>query len=340
MDNFDIDDVWDILAILFVPGEWIKRIAPKLEEIFTKIGDWIEDKIENLKGNINEFFGGFFDGLFDGLGWDMSWAEDLEIQYLDIVKFVSDPISLPIKLTKLGWKSIKEWIGKILPVSQDVSLKKSGWSTVKKWVGNISTLAQNISLKKSGWSSVKKWVGNLSTLAQNIKLAKSGWSSVSKWIGSMPSLSAKIKLVKNGWSSVKKWLGNLDFKLNFKLPKIGVNWGTKEVMGFKIKYPSSFYTYAQGGFPNEGEFFLAREAGPEMVGKIGNRSAVVNNDQIVEAISEGVYAAVSAAMRGDGGSGGAQEFHLYIDGREITSTVERRQRERGASLFGNEVYSY
>lgn len=340
VDNFDIDDVWDILAILFVPGEWIKRIAPKLEEIFTKIGDWIEDKIENLKGNINEFFGGFFDGLFDGLGWDMSWAEDLEIQYLDIVKFVSDPISLPIKLTKLGWKSIKEWIGKILPVSQDVSLKKSGWSTVKKWVGNISTLAQNISLKKSGWSSVKKWVGNLSTLAQNIKLAKSGWSSVSKWIGSMPSLSAKIKLVKNGWSSVKKWLGNLDFKLNFKLPKIGVNWGTKEVMGFKIKYPSSFYTYAQGGFPNEGEFFLAREAGPEMVGKIGNRSAVVNNDQIVEAISEGVYAAVSAAMRGDGGSGGAQEFHLYIDGREITSTVERRQRERGASLFGNEVYSY
>lgn len=340
VDNFDIDDVWDILAILFVPGEWIKRIAPKLEEIFTKIGDWIEDKIENLKGNINEFFGGFFDGLFDGLGWDMSWADDLKIQYTDIVEAVVNPISVPIKLIKEGWKSVKDWIGKILPVSQDVSLKKSGWSTVKKWVGNISTLAQNISLKKSGWSSVKKWVGNLSTLSQNIKLAKSGWSSVSKWIGSMPSLSAKIKLVKNGWSSVKKWLGNLDFKLNFKLPKIGVNWGTKEVMGFKIKYPSSFYTYAQGGFPNEGEFFLAREAGPEMVGKIGNRSAVVNNDQIVEAISEGVYAAVSAAMRGDGGSGGAQEFHLYIDGREITSTVERRQRERGASLFGKEVYSY
>lgn len=337
---FDIDDLWDVLAVLFIPGEWLRRITPELDEIFTKIRDWIEDKIENLKGNINEFFGGFFDGLFDGLGWDMSWADDLKIQYTDIVEAVVYPISVPIKLIKSGWKSVKDWIGKILPVSQDVSLKKSGWSSVKKWIGTISTLSQSISLKKSGWSSVKKWVGSISTLAQNIKLAKSGWSSVSKWIGSMPSLSAKIKLAKSGWSSVKNWLGSLDFKLNFKLPKIGVNWGTKETMGFKIKYPTGFYTYAKGGFPNEGEFFLAREAGPEMVGKIGNRSAVVNNDQIVEAISEGVFAAVSAAMKGGNNGNGTQAVNVYLDGRQITSVVEQRQRERGASIMGKEVYSY
>lgn len=49
--------------------------------------------------------------------------------------------------------------------------------------------------------------------------------------------------------------------------------------------------YANGGFPQTGEMFVAREAGPEMVGTIGNRSAVANNDQIVSGIQNGVYAA-------------------------------------------------
>lgn len=49
--------------------------------------------------------------------------------------------------------------------------------------------------------------------------------------------------------------------------------------------------YAGGGFPTEGEFFLAREAGPELVGTIGNRTAVANNDQIVDGIRAGVSTA-------------------------------------------------
>lgn len=46
--------------------------------------------------------------------------------------------------------------------------------------------------------------------------------------------------------------------------------------------------YASGGFVDSGEFFLAREAGPELVGRIGNRTAVANNDQIVAGIAAGV----------------------------------------------------
>jgi len=44
--------------------------------------------------------------------------------------------------------------------------------------------------------------------------------------------------------------------------------------------------------------FIAREAGPELVGTIGNRNAVVNNDQIIEAVSADVYRAVCEAMSG------------------------------------------
>ena len=52
---------------------------------------------------------------------------------------------------------------------------------------------------------------------------------------------------------------------------------------------AGFSVRAGGGFVKSGEAFISRENGmPEMVGRIGNRTAVANNDQIVAGISEGV----------------------------------------------------
>jgi hypothetical protein len=56
--------------------------------------------------------------------------------------------------------------------------------------------------------------------------------------------------------------------------------------------------YANGGYVNtngysSAQLFVAREAGPELVGTIGNHTAVVNNSQIVESVSNGVYRANS-----------------------------------------------
>lgn len=65
--------------------------------------------------------------------------------------------------------------------------------------------------------------------------------------------------------------------------------------------------YATGGFPNIGEFFIAREAGPEYVGRMGNRNVVANNDQI----TQGIYSAVLQAIR-DGGTLQERGGDLYI----------------------------
>ena len=56
--------------------------------------------------------------------------------------------------------------------------------------------------------------------------------------------------------------------------------------------------YANGGYVNtdgysSAQLFVAREAGPELVGTIGNHTAVLNNDQIVASVSNGVYKANS-----------------------------------------------
>jgi hypothetical protein len=85
-----------------------------------------------------------------------------------------------------------------------------------------------------------------------------------------------------------------------------------------------FKAYAMGGFPTDGEMFIAREAGPEMVGSIGNRTAVANNDQIVESVSRGVYQAVVQAM---GQSGGNQVVEAKVNDKVLFEVVVNRNRQ-------------
>ena len=89
-------------------------------------------------------------------------------------------------------------------------------------------------------------------------------------------------------------ISKLDF--NFKIPQFlgGGSWSWKAP---RIR------RYESGGFVEEGQLFLARESGPELVGSIGGRTAVANNDQIVTAVSEGVAKAVSKVL-GQGNSSG------------------------------------
>lgn len=84
--------------------------------------------------------------------------------------------------------------------------------------------------------------------------------------------------------------------------------------------------YASGGFTS-GDLFWANENGSnEFVGRIGNRSAVANNDQIVEAVSLGVYNAVSAALNGRNNN---MSVKVYLDGREIKTSQQRLARATG-----------
>jgi hypothetical protein len=247
--------------------------------------------------------------------------------------WVGEKVSVSISLLREGWKDLKSWIGTAVTVA--ISLLKSGWTTISNWIGTKVNVA--ISLLRSGWSSISNWIGN--KVSVGVSLAKSGWSSLSSWVGT--KVQVGISLVKSGWSSISSWLGNLSYKLDFKLPKIGINWGTKKLFGWTINWPSSFYTYAKGGFPDTGEMFIAREAGPELVGNIGSRSAVVNNEQIVSAVSQGVYEAVVSAMGRNNSDGSTPvEVKVYLDGKQITAAVEKNQKERGMAFMGTQVYAY
>ena len=80
--------------------------------------------------------------------------------------------------------------------------------------------------------------------------------------------------------------------------------------------------YANGGFPSIGEMFIAREAGPELVGSIGRKTAVANNDQIISGIESGVYRAMVAA-NANSNSGSNQTIRIIneIDGDVVGEKV-------------------
>ena len=132
------------------------------------------------------------------------------------------------------------------------------------------------------------------------------WSDFTSWLS-------------EAWSGIKRW------------------WNGLSLEAPKIETPSSTYTvqsdgrvgsgrgFASGGFPSTGQMFIARERGPEMVGTIGNQTAVANNDQIVAAVSAGVANAVSGVL----GSGKGQEIHIYLDSREIKYGQSRLSRAMG-----------
>lgn len=92
---------------------------------------------------------------------------------------------------------------------------------------------------------------------------------------------------------------------------------------------ADFIGYASGGFPNEGQMFIARERGPEMVGSIGGRTAVANNDQIVTAVSDGVYNAVMAAFGNSAQNDRPINVRVFLDSREIKVGQQRLARAMG-----------
>ena len=82
--------------------------------------------------------------------------------------------------------------------------------------------------------------------------------------------------------------------------------------------------YASGGMPgNSGQMFIARESGPELVGSIGNSTAVVNNDQIVASVSAGVASAVAGVM---GQSNTPIDITVKVDSEVLYRAMKKGER--------------
>lgn len=201
------------------------------------------------------------------------------------------------------WRSLKTWF------ENNVSTPiKTTWNTA---CTTITTKVQAAKDKITGmFGNVGKWFEDNITSPISTKIT-GAWDKVKNfWSNTItPSIQNAAATVSNLFSGGVS--GNL-FSNIFKKN------------GNKVR------AYASGGFVSSGDLFMAREAGPEFVGSIGGRTAVANNDQIVEAVSDGVYRAMAPLVSGIGKS----DTRVYLDGREITAGQNRRNRMYGAALSG------
>ena len=261
------------------------------------------------------------------------------------------------------WSNLKSTISTAWSnIKSDTSTKwsnikstlSSTWSTVKSTASttfsniksNISTTWSNVkSNTSSTWSGIKStlsttWNGIKSTATSAFSSMKtsicSTWDNLKSHISSaVSSITGFVDKMKSAVSAgVDKVKGLFDSALSTAKSAVNSVKSALSSIGNGISSAVSWVGdklgFASGGFPETGQLFIAREAGAEMVGSIGGRTAVANNDQIVEGIYQGVLAAMRAS---EGGNNGNFDVKVYLDGKQITAAVEKRQRERGATIY-------
>lgn len=218
-----------------------------------------------------------------------------------------------------NWDKMKESIKKAWDESRQwLTTKKD--EVTKTWKSFTSGIKNKTAELKGKFTQKKKditekWTNLVSGVknktkelkgkfTQNKEDIKSKWNDITsgiteKYAGVWLYLGDGKKSVENLWSDVKTWWG--DRKLSFKLAISDIQSGIKGFINTKLITPinevlqkidkdwSIPLLMKDGGIVPYGQLFIAREAGPEMVGTIGNQTAVANNSQIVDGIASGVY---------------------------------------------------
>lgn len=99
----------------------------------------------------------------------------------------------------------------------------------------------------------------------------------------------------------------------------------------KVKFNGSgskIVPYATGGFPADGSLFIAREPGnPELVGSVGGKTAVMNNNQITQSVSSAVFDAIAPLFKGQSTSAG--KISVFLDGRELAYSTASYGNAKG-----------
>lgn len=303
-------------------------IYQKWDEIcafFAPVAEWFDV-------NVVQPISGFFSGL---------WT--------DIVKTFSPAVTWFSDL----WKSVSQTFEDVF---YNIGVLVSGtWETIKIVWGIVSgwfdtNVIQPLSnLFSSLWDGIKKRASDAWAKIRD------GFLSAYNYIDTrfLKPLRAAVSTVFDGLvGAVKAALNGVISALNSALRWIfgGINSILSDLKNFSIAGYSPFAglrtisvpqipMLADGGYVDQGQLFIAREAGAEMVGSIGRRTTVANNDQIVDGITYGVREAnddvvtaiyavaqqIIAEMRNqDNGGGGGYDFDRAV----------RDAQRRNARMYG------
>lgn len=252
---------------------------------------------------------------------------------------------------KEWWSNTKKYwgqkVGQVKKFTTAVQNDASKWwsNTKKYWaekVGKVKEFTTGVKNKAGEWwSNVKKWWES-TTAGKEVKrftvnVKKAGgtwWKDVSnEWKEKVINAGRTLKIgisfatnaLKNLWSSVSTFFSGKTVNVKTKGST------TKKADGGVFSGGSwkPVKKYAVGGLPNMGQMFVAREAGPELVGTLGGHTAVMNNDQIVSSVSAGVAQAVKEVIQPlvKTSVGNNRPIQISLDGKVIFDSTRQSAQE-------------
>ena len=238
---------------------------------------------------------------------------------------------------------------------------KGAWSSASSaWSASNAWFTSNVTAPlKTNFSNALKDVQK--SFTDTFTVIKSVWTSVPSWFTTnittplQTAFKAAVENIKGYfsslWSAIKSGvsaplnsvIGSIErvARESAKALNLLISGANAVSTGSALPRLSETLTltripaYAMGGIVDTGQMFIAREAGPELVGSFNGNTGVMNNNQIVDAVSTGVANAVSAVFRDGNNSDKPININLTVklDGREIESNIKRVQFERGVDIF-------
>ena len=299
---------WEEICDFFKPvAEWFnKNIIVPVSSFFSGLWRDISKMAGELWTTITKIFSPavtWFGNLFGGV-----WKTVSDVVH-DIIQLQKGTFELCKKIWEPIVSFVDKWV--IQPLLRDVKwLLENTWqAVVNRWNGFVAGCEELVQLVNSIGKAVLKiakfvWEGFKETLSGIVGFFKGLLNGVIELLNKALSWSF------GGINSILRSLKN------FSVAGISPFSGVREINVPQIPL------LANGGFVDAGQLFIAREAGAELVGSIGNKAAVANNDQIVEAVSAGVYRAVSEAMgNSQRGSDRPQVVEAKVNGKTLFEVI-------------------
>lgn len=227
--------------------------------------------------------------------------------------------------------------GAILSEDEEKQLKASYdmWKMSTDGIYNaqkagLDTLAlmKSVAMSNMAEEDKKKLAENVRKFAeagnvQGLKLCQNLADGLSKNNGQVNDETANLMNQMDGIIKNKKLKATVTSDTDKDSVDKSVNTVKKAMNGIGSVFVGikSLFGFADGGFPDTGELFVAREAGPELVGRINGKTAVANNDQIVSGISSGVYNAMIGAMSKGNRNNTTVTAIFQVDGKQVAKQV-------------------
>lgn len=342
LDWLGIIEIIALFAIPKIPGIVLPLLAPVGTALMSGIGKLfsgggLSKALSGIGTSIATFFTtGKGASILSGLGTLLASAKGLILKGLTALgsaiaahPFIAIIIAVVVGLVTFvitHWEEVKTFFintwNKICEIAGVVGDKlKEIWGNITTWFSDIKTKAGDVVDNVGKWFSdlpnkisegihgifdtVTGWFSDLKTDAEGV---------VSDIVSFFTSLPDKISA---GWGKAKTWVSE---HLPFGKEKISVS----SVSAYNIP------KLAGGGVVGDGQLFIANENGPELVGQHNGQTAVMNNMQIVTAVTRGVRDAMAEVLMtfgNNGGDGDGGDIVIMVDSEELARASIRGQRK-------------